>query len=214
MSLNKPLSPWPLPLSRWPGLPGRLAAPRRSTVTGTAGRIRTAFTRRSRRKESTVRCHHEGIRRQDRAAAGQAAGQYIELRTLGNSPTRTRKPSARRRKTRGAPQRIRQGTQRDGGQGRQGNRHQYISRQGPGCPVERPRRARNRDDVMPDGPGGARRPAKANSKPQPLVILSSFPAAKTLTPIRSGETIGTAVYIYREPSSLQRPVPPDRFTGA
>ncbi len=62
------------------------------------------------------------------------AAKYIELRTLGNSPVSG--PESHRQgdgRTRGAPQRIR-GTQRDGGQGRQGNRHQYISRQGAGVP--------------------------------------------------------------------------------
>ena len=62
------------------------------------------------------------------------AAKYIELHARQqphSGPESHRQGDGR---TRGAPQRIRQGTQRDGGQSRQGNRHQYISRQGAGVP--------------------------------------------------------------------------------
>lgn len=134
------------------------------------------------------------------------AAKYIELRTLGNSPTPDPKAIGKATEELVALRNeFAKERSADGGQGRQGNRHQYISRQGAGVPVERPRpMPRNRDDRH------ARRSAARSgssreriTSPPPAVGQSPFPAAKNPDshPVRGNNNRQSRLHI-REPLQL------------
>ena len=119
------------------------------------------------------------------------AAKYIELRTLGNSPT----PD---------PKAIGKATEE-----LVALRNEFAKERS--AMVDRVAKEIGINIFQGKGPGC---PVEQQAPLQPLVSLP-FQRRKTLTPIQSGETIiGKAVYIYESLYNFERPVPPDRFTGA